>query len=157
MLLTACGAIEFQSDLVKPAVTGRAYVAGVGDTVLDLQQTQSLPNTFGRADIFGRMRDAGRVTVRFVGLDGNQAVFTRQDVIIQSNETTLNRAGGGLGHRRYLGDRLVGPARHAVLSPSDRANAACGTDRRIGADRRPPVERASRRRRGHRVFGGLSP
>lgn len=90
-MLAACGAIEFQSDLVKPAVTGRTYLAGVGDTVLDLKQTQSLPNAFGKADIFGRVRDAGRVTVRFVGLDGNQAVFTRQDVVIQSNETTLNQ------------------------------------------------------------------
>lgn len=91
MSLTACGAIEYQSDLIKPAVTGRAYLAGVGDTVLDLKQTQSLPNAFGKADLFGRTRDAGRVTVRFVGLDGHQAVFTRQDVVIQSNETTLNQ------------------------------------------------------------------
>jgi hypothetical protein len=91
VLLTACGAIEYQSDLIKPVTTGRAYVAGVGDTVLDLKQTQSLPNTFGKADIFGRTRDAGRVTVRFVGLDGNQAVFVRQDVVIQSNETMLTQ------------------------------------------------------------------
>jgi hypothetical protein len=91
VLLTACGAIEYQSDLVKPAATGRAYLAGIGDTVLDLKQTQSLPNAFGKADIFGRTRDAGRVTVRFVGLDGNQAVFVRQDVLIQSNDTTLTQ------------------------------------------------------------------
>jgi hypothetical protein len=90
-MLTACGAIEYQSDLIKPAVASRAYLAGVGDTVLDLKQTQSLPNAFGRADLFGRTRDAGRVTVRFVGLDGNQAVFVRQDVAIQSNETTLTQ------------------------------------------------------------------
>jgi hypothetical protein len=91
VVLTACGAIEYQSDLIKPAVTGRSYLAGVGDTVLDLKQTQSLPNAFGKADLFGRTRDAGRVTVRFVGLDGNQAVFVRQDVAIQSNETTLTQ------------------------------------------------------------------
>lgn len=91
MLLMACGSIEYQSDLIKPAVRGRTYLAGVGDTVLDLKQTQSLPNALGKADMFGRMRDAGRVTVRFVGLDGNQAVFVRQDVLIQSNETTLTQ------------------------------------------------------------------
>jgi hypothetical protein len=88
----SCGPIEQQATLARPAVAGRAYVAGVGDTVLDLKQTQSLPNVVGRADIFGRTRDAGRVIVRFAGLEGNQAVFVRQDVVIQSNETTMSRA-----------------------------------------------------------------
>ena len=36
------GPIEQQATLARPAVAGRAYVAGVGDTVLDLKQTQSL-------------------------------------------------------------------------------------------------------------------
>jgi len=87
----ACSPIEQQATLARPAVAGRAYIAGVGDTVLDLKQTQSLPNVAGKADIFGRTRDAGRVIVRFVGLDGNQAIFPRQDVVIQSNETTMSQ------------------------------------------------------------------
>jgi hypothetical protein len=87
----SCSPIEQQATVVRPAVAGRPYSAGVGDTVLDLKQTQSLPNFVGRADIFGRTRDAGRVIVRFVGLEGNQAVFIRQDVVIQSNETTMSR------------------------------------------------------------------
>jgi hypothetical protein len=91
LALAGCGAIEHQNTLTKPAVPGKAYVAGVGDTVLDIQQTQSLPNVAGKADLFGRTRDAGRVTVRFVGLEGNQAIFVRQDVMIQSNETTMSR------------------------------------------------------------------
>jgi hypothetical protein len=88
----SCSPIEQQATLARPAVAGRAYIAGVGDTVLDLKQTQSLPNVAGKADIFGRTRDAGRVIVRFVGLEGNQAVFVRQDVVIQSNETTISQA-----------------------------------------------------------------
>ena len=91
MLLSACGAIQYQSSLAKPAATGRPYLAGVGDTVLDMKLTQSLPNAYGKADVWGRTRDAGRVTVRFVGLDGDQARFVRQDVTIQSNETTLTQ------------------------------------------------------------------
>jgi hypothetical protein len=87
----ACSPIEQQATMAKPAVAGRAYVAGVGDTVMDLKQTQSLPNVVGKADIFGRTRDAGRVIVRFMGLEGNQAIFVRQDVVIQSNETTMSR------------------------------------------------------------------
>ena len=87
----SCSPIEQQATLARPAVVGRPYIAGVGDTVLDLKQTQSLPNFVGRADVFGRTRDAGRVIVRFVGLEGNQAVFVRQDVVIQSNETMMSR------------------------------------------------------------------
>jgi hypothetical protein len=52
----ACSPIEQQATLARPAVAGRAYIAGVGDTVLDLKQTQSLPNVAGKADIFGRTR-----------------------------------------------------------------------------------------------------
>lgn len=89
--LAACGDITYQSSLVKPATAGRAHMAGVGDTVVDLKQTQSLPNAFGKADIFGGTRDAGRVTVRLVGVDGGQAFFVRQDVLIQSNETTMTQ------------------------------------------------------------------
>jgi hypothetical protein len=66
-------------------------VAGIGDAVMELKLAESLPNSFGKADIFGRTRDTGRVTVRFVGLDGDQAIFMRQDVTIQSNETTLTQ------------------------------------------------------------------
>ena len=91
VMLAGCGAIEQQSSLARPAVAGRPYVAGVGDTVMDLKLTQSLPNIVGKADLFGRTRDAGRVTVRFVGLEDGQALFVRQDVLIQSNETTLSQ------------------------------------------------------------------
>jgi len=92
LLLSGCGAIEQQSSLARPAIAGRPYVAGAGDTVMDLKLTQSLPNVYGKADLFGRTRDAGRVIVRFVGLEGGRAQFVRQDVVIQSNETTLTRA-----------------------------------------------------------------
>jgi uncharacterized iron-regulated membrane protein len=91
LVAVACSPIEHQATLAKPAVPGKAYAAGVGDTVMDLKQTQSLPDVLGKADIFGRTRDAGRVIVRFAGLNGNQAVFVRQDVVIQSNETTMTQ------------------------------------------------------------------
>jgi hypothetical protein len=92
LAIVACSPIEQQATMAKPAVPGKAYAAGIGDTVMELKQTQSLPNVVGKADIFGRTRDAGRVIVRFVGLEGNQAIFVRQDVVIQSNETTMSRS-----------------------------------------------------------------
>src|SRR5262245_61913312 len=83
-ILGACSPIEQQSSLAKASLAGKTQIAGVGDTVMDLRKTESLPNIAGKADIFGRTRDTGRVLVRFVGLEGNQAVFVRQDVTIQT-------------------------------------------------------------------------
>lgn len=92
LALAGCGDIKEQTTLARPPVAGRPYVAGVGDTVMDLRLTQSLPNAMGRADAFGRTRDSGRILVKYLGSQGNQAVFSRQDVVIQSNETTMSRS-----------------------------------------------------------------
>src|SRR5262249_14354434 len=59
---------------------------------MDIKRTESLPNIAGKADLFGRTRETGRVTVRFVGIEDNQAIFLRQDVVIQNNETTMSRS-----------------------------------------------------------------
>lgn len=83
-LVAACNPIEQQSSLVKPPATGKPYLAGVGDIVMDLKRLESLPNVAGKADVFGRTRDTGRVTVRLVSLEGNRAVFVRQDVTIEA-------------------------------------------------------------------------
>jgi len=40
LVAAACSPIEQQATLAKPAVPGKAYAAGVGDTVMDLRQTQ---------------------------------------------------------------------------------------------------------------------
>jgi hypothetical protein len=65
----------------------------VGDAVLDLKITEPLPNVFGKADIFGRTRAAGRVIVRYLGERGGMAFFSRQDITIQSSDTTMSRTG----------------------------------------------------------------
>src|SRR5262245_47494629 len=58
-------------------IAGRKAPAGEGRQAVghDLKQTESLPNVARKADIFGRTRDRGRVVVRFVRLEGNQAVL----------------------------------------------------------------------------------
>jgi hypothetical protein len=89
--MAACSPITEQTTLYKPPVAGKPYAAGAGDTVMDIRQTQSLPNAAGKADAFGRTRDSGRIMVRYLGMDGNRAFFARQDVAIQSNETTMSR------------------------------------------------------------------
>jgi hypothetical protein len=73
-LAGACGELG-QPDIAQPPVLGQPFVAGAGDTVMDAP---------------GRTRDAGRVIVRYVGLERGQA-FVRQDVLIPSNEATMSR------------------------------------------------------------------
>lgn len=90
LALSACGDIQQQAKVVTS--TGKPQMAGVGDTVLDIRLTESLPNVFGKADAFGRTRDAGRVIVRYTGQQGDQAMFIRQNVVIQSNESTMSRS-----------------------------------------------------------------
>jgi hypothetical protein len=94
LALSACGSTDkqFVTD-ARPNAAGQAKQAGVGDTVLDLKITEPLPNAFGKADIFGRTRDAGRVIVRYVGERNGVAYFSRQNVTIQSSDTTMSRTG----------------------------------------------------------------
>ena len=91
LAVAACGSPDQQ--FVTPARTLSAGVqqAGVGDAVLDLKITEPLPNIVGRADLFGRTRDAGRTIIRYMGERDGVAYFSRQNVTIQSSDTTMSR------------------------------------------------------------------
>lgn len=88
MATVACAPVQTATTLATPA-SGAARVAGPGDVVMDFQSRRALPNAFGGADIFGRTTDAGRTTVRYLGSQGQVAVFERADISIQSNATTM--------------------------------------------------------------------
>lgn len=90
-MVTACSSANRQTTHLANASGGALASAGPGDTVVDLRITRPLPNAFGRADMFGRTTDAGRVIVKFVGVEKGKAVFVRQDLLINSNETTMSR------------------------------------------------------------------
>jgi hypothetical protein len=87
VLCSSCSSIERKTELA--GATGVVQRAGPGDTVLDFKITKSLPNAFGKADILGRTTDAGRVVVRYIGVRGGKAIFERQDVVVESNKTTM--------------------------------------------------------------------
>ena len=89
-LLGACSPVENRADLAT-ASAGRQITAGPGDTVMDFKITKPLPNAFGQADIFGRRTDAGRTVVRFVGAQGQTAIFQRSDISVETNATTMNQ------------------------------------------------------------------
>jgi hypothetical protein len=66
--------------------------SSIGDVLVKVNLRESLPNAFGKPDVFGRKRDRGFVEIRFMGItDDGRAVFRRRTVDIYSNETTMTR------------------------------------------------------------------
>lgn len=90
--LASCGDIKPSSQVSSEGMqtAGGVYVAGVGDAVVEVVQEESLPNAFGGADIFGRKRPTGTVALYYAGRSGDDAIFVRRDVEIQSARTTMN-------------------------------------------------------------------
>jgi hypothetical protein len=91
LLLSGCASVQQQTIVSTP--TGQSLTAGVGDVVLRAEGRESMPNAFGRADIFGRTRPTGFVTVQFGGMQGNKVVLLRSGVTTQSDATTMNSTG----------------------------------------------------------------
>lgn len=92
LFVAACGSVNQQT--VEPArpIPAGTMMAGAGDTVLDLKVTEPLPNAFGKADLFGRTREAGRIVVKYLGEKDGRAWFGRRDVALSSNDTTMSRS-----------------------------------------------------------------
>jgi len=90
--LVSCGDIVPSSRVSSDGLmtAENEFVAGLGDSVLEVVQQESLPNAFGGADIFGRTRPTGTVALYYAGRSGNNALFVRRDVAIQSSRTTMN-------------------------------------------------------------------
>ncbi len=89
--LSACGDIQDHSATKASSISaGGEYIAGIGDAVLTIENSESLPNAFGGADIFGRTRPTGTTTVYFHGVSNGKAQFVRRDVLIHSEKTTMN-------------------------------------------------------------------
>jgi len=88
LLSTSCAPISQTSEITQPV--GQTLQAGVGDTVLTIDQRESMPNAFGNADVFGRTRPTGMITVQFMGLDGSLAKFVRNGITIDSGMNTMN-------------------------------------------------------------------
>lgn len=82
-----------QSTSINRPENTESY-ASIGDVLVKVTLRESLPNAFGKADIFGRKRDRGFVEIRFMGVtEDGRAVFRRRTVDIYSNETTMSRSG----------------------------------------------------------------
>ncbi len=88
LVATGCGAIKNSSRLVQ--TLDKPLVAGVGDTIIEIDTRENLPNIFGKADIFGRTRPTGKIFVTYLGLEQGRAAFERYTIRLQSNATTMN-------------------------------------------------------------------
>ena len=118
-----------RADLVSP----QSGHADPGDLVMDVNETEALPNAFGGADIFGCRRPAGRTVVQFLGIENGTVYFSRQSTSISSSETTMTRTplliprntqtivNGQIGTRTFSGTAttsetmIVGPRPHSEL------------------------------------------
>ena len=88
-----------------------------------------MPNSFGKADLFGRTTTAGRTTVVYAGAKAGIAYFQRKTVDIDSGETTMNQGpiiipntqttyhSGTVGGYSYSGSS-TGTAPPTVINPS---------------------------------------
>ena len=88
VLLASFASIQHQTIVSTPVA--QSLTAGVGDVVLRAENRESMPNAFGRADLFGRTRPAGFTIIQYGGMQGNSVVLLRGGVITQSDATTMN-------------------------------------------------------------------
>jgi len=89
--VVGCSPIENQTRIKTSSVSvGQQNIAGKGDAVLTIQNSESMPNAFGGADIFGRTRPTGTTTLYYLGMRQGKAQFNRRDVLIDSQKTTMN-------------------------------------------------------------------
>jgi hypothetical protein len=86
-----CAPVQQQTNISTPVE--QRLVAGVGDVVLRAEGRESMPNVFGRADLFGRTRPTGFETIQFGGIRGSKVVLLRSGVTTQSGATTMNSTG----------------------------------------------------------------
>jgi hypothetical protein len=91
LAVAGCADIRQESQVATPV--GQSTVAGVGDVVLRVEGRESMPNVFGRADLFGRTRTTGFTTIQYGGMQGKNVVLLRSGVTTQSDATTMNSTG----------------------------------------------------------------
>lgn len=116
--LAGCSPIE-QSTITLQA-NDTALTAAIGQPVLQVIQLQSLPNLFGKADLYGRRTPTGAVTVHYAGLRDGQAVFTLRTIAIVTGATTMNSTPGTGGADHIPTGKFDAPEQPALalLPPS---------------------------------------
>lgn len=104
-LLFGCRSVDttqehVSASSVKVAATGEAQGSPkvlqtyAGGQIFKVDRTRSLPNAFGKADIFGRKIYAGFTELRYLGTtDDGKIVLRVTEIETHSTETTMSRSG----------------------------------------------------------------
>jgi hypothetical protein len=95
--LAGCAPIQQTANISTPI--GQSIRAGIGDEIIRAEGRESLPNVYGRADIFGRTRPTGFTVVTYGGLVDGKAILLRSGLVTQSDATTMD----GLGTATVIG------------------------------------------------------
>jgi hypothetical protein len=120
-VLAGCAPIQQTANVSTPI--GQSLRAGVGDEIMRAEARESLPNVYGRADIFGRTRPTGFTVVTYGGLIGGKAVLVRSGIVTQSDATTMD----GLGTATVIGGQNTATAVYALRDR--RTSPACNSPR----------------------------
>ena len=75
--VSGCASVSHSSSIAQPI--DRELVVGAGDVIAKITTEKSLPNAFGKADIFGRTTPTGVTTVIYEGVKDGKAYFSRAD------------------------------------------------------------------------------
>jgi len=87
-MLAGCASIQHKTTMHQPY--GEVRTVGVGDVVVKFTTEKSLPNVFGKADIFGRTTPTSTTTVIFEGVKEGKVYFSRRSIDIETGATTMN-------------------------------------------------------------------
>jgi len=67
-----------------------SFDVGIGGEIYTSKREKSLPNAFGKADIFGRRTPSGMTSIVFAGIENDHVILFRRSIDIDSGATTMN-------------------------------------------------------------------
>lgn len=94
MALTVSGCSPIEESAISLQANDTVLTAATGQPVLQIIQLKSMPNLFGKADLYGRRTATGAVSVLYAGVRDGQAVFTLRTIAIVTGATTMNSTPG---------------------------------------------------------------
>jgi hypothetical protein len=89
-LLAGCASLKEYRVASQPLDIGlKTYPGG---TIIKITKQRDLPNTMGKASLFGGKVDQGFIEVKYLGkIDSTRFALGIKEVTIESNETTVSR------------------------------------------------------------------
>ena len=90
LFVSCCAQIEHKQEIAEPV--GRVITVPVGGTIATINKEKSLPNVFGRADLYGRKVDEGLIKIVYKGKGNDGSVLVEQiDIDVRSNASVFTR------------------------------------------------------------------